>query len=196
MGVVNLSDLRDVLRAPGLISLSRLPLAVAFPFIESRPSLAVSVLAAAGASDLADGWVARRRHEETEAGATVDGVMDKVFVLTVVATLIARRRLPPPAAALLCARELAEVPIFLGVCARGEPGGVKARRSNAAGKIATAVQFAALSALLARSRHANALVLAAGLAGAVAAFTYFARELPEARTMQFTRPERPTKPTH
>jgi CDP-diacylglycerol--glycerol-3-phosphate 3-phosphatidyltransferase/cardiolipin synthase len=168
--------LRDVLRAPGLFSLARLPLAIAFPYCEDEPAAAVSLLAAAGATDLIDGWVARHFHLETPTGALLDGVMDKAFVLTVVGTLVAHKRLSAPAAALLCARELGELPLFLGVAARGARDPSHERRSNMAGKIATALQFAALAALVARSRRADALVTAAGIAGCVAALTYFARE--------------------
>ena len=168
--------LRDVFRTPGLISLARLPLAIAFPFCEGKPAVALTLLAAAGASDMIDGWVARGLHQETATGAAVDGLMDKAFVLTVVGTLVAKRKLTAPAAALLCTREIGELPIALGIAARGDRDRGHDRRSNTAGKIATALQFAALAALVSRSRYADALVLAAGAAGSVAARTYFARE--------------------
>jgi CDP-diacylglycerol--glycerol-3-phosphate 3-phosphatidyltransferase/cardiolipin synthase len=167
---------RDVLRVPGLVSLARLPLAIAFPFCVDEPRAAVSLLATAGATDLIDGWVARHFHLETPTGALLDGVMDKAFVMTVVGTLVARKRLSVPAAVLLCAREVGELPLLLGVAARGTRDRGHDRRSNAAGKIATALQFAALAALVSRSRRADALVVAAGVAGCVAALTYFARE--------------------
>lgn len=68
-----------------LLSGSRIPLAVVFAaFEDSRVRLAV--LAAAAASDLLDGWTARR-FGPSNLGAKVDPVADKIFYLTGFAVL-------------------------------------------------------------------------------------------------------------
>ncbi|MBS2018843.1 MAG: CDP-alcohol phosphatidyltransferase family protein [Deltaproteobacteria bacterium] len=73
---------RDLVRVPGLLSLSRLPLAVAFGFtVVSQPPLALTFLALAGLSDVLDGWYARRYGQATRTGAVLDAIVDKVFVL-------------------------------------------------------------------------------------------------------------------
>ena len=100
---------RDLVRIPGLLSLCRLPLAVVFPFCARRPEWALVVLAAAAVSDVLDGWVARRFHEETRTGALLDGVMDKVFVVTVLGTLVAARSITIVHVMLLGTRELGEL---------------------------------------------------------------------------------------
>ena len=51
---------RDLVRLPGLLSLSRLPLAIVFALMVDRPMWAVGVLLLSGVSDVLDGWVARR----------------------------------------------------------------------------------------------------------------------------------------
>src|SRR5258708_33918552 len=79
---------RDLLRVPGLISLCRLPLGIAFPFAVGRPAWAIALMTAAGATDVLGGWDARRFHQQTRAGAVLDGVMDKVFALSAGSTLV------------------------------------------------------------------------------------------------------------
>ena len=46
---------------PTALTLCRLPLAVAFPFVRDRPVAAIAVLAAAGLTDVLDGALARDR---------------------------------------------------------------------------------------------------------------------------------------
>lgn len=68
-----------------LLSASRIPLAFAFAVVpEARVRLAV--LAAAAATDLLDGWTARR-FGPSSLGAKVDPVADKIFSLTAFAVL-------------------------------------------------------------------------------------------------------------
>jgi len=86
--------IRDVLSPPSLLSLARLPLALAFAFVVRRPVLACLVLALAGSSDVLDGWLARRTRRTTTAGAIVDPVADKVFVLVAAIALVRAGNLP------------------------------------------------------------------------------------------------------
>lgn len=68
-----------------LLSASRIPLAIAFAAFE-EPNVRLTILAAAAASDLLDGWTARR-FGSSNLGATVDPVTDKLFSLTAFAVL-------------------------------------------------------------------------------------------------------------
>jgi len=63
-----------------LISASRIPLAVVFAFVPDA-AVRVAVVAAAAASDLLDGWIARRLGP-SRLGAKIDPVADKLFYLT------------------------------------------------------------------------------------------------------------------
>ena len=67
---------RDLLLVPSLVSMARLPLAALFPWVVDRPAAAVSVLLAAGLTDVLDGWLARRLHQETAIGAVADAISD------------------------------------------------------------------------------------------------------------------------
>jgi cardiolipin synthase len=168
--------LRDALLPPGLLSLARLPLALAFPLAWPRPYLAAGVVGAAALTDVLDGFVARKLHQETTTGALLDPLMDKTFVLGVAATLIAARVVTPLEATLLVTRDLVELPLVAYVMAYRVPGD---RRANAAGKLTTALQFVAVGAVLLNvdPRYRAAVVAATALVGAATGFTYWARAL-------------------
>src|SRR4051794_27493817 len=171
---------RDAFLPPGLLSLARLPLALAFPFAWSRPAAAASVLGAAAVTDVLDGFVARKLHQETETGALLDPVMDKTFVLGVAATLIASGVVTPAEAALLVTRELVELPLVAYVMVYRVPGD---RRANAAGKLTTVLQFTAAFAVALQidPRIREAIVAATAIAGAAAGATYWARAIRQAK---------------
>jgi CDP-diacylglycerol--glycerol-3-phosphate 3-phosphatidyltransferase/cardiolipin synthase len=168
---------RDVVRVPGLLSLARLPLAVAFPFCVERPAIALAVLLAAGLSDVLDGWVARRSGQVTPTGAALDPITDKIFVLTVAITLVARSYLSPGDVVLLSTREVGELPlvIWLATSPRARQLRAETTSANAPGKLATALQFAAATAALLRWSHLGAMVDVTAAAGAVAAIVYWVR---------------------
>ena len=76
----------DLGRAPNLLSLARIPLALLFPFASRSVPAALLVLGLAGLTDVLDGWLARRLGAETAIGAVIDPVADKIFALTVMVT--------------------------------------------------------------------------------------------------------------
>jgi cardiolipin synthase len=166
---------RDLLRVPSLLSLSRLLLAGAFPFFAGRVPWALGVLIAAGASDMVDGWYARRFRQESATGAAVDAVADKVFVLTVVVTLLASGGLSWLDLLFLLMRDLGEVALAFRMwmfdARTPEPLG----RANVPGKIATLLQYAAVIAILLGAGRHVLWTGAAALAGVVAAISYWRR---------------------
>ena len=107
-------DIRDLVRVPGLLSLSRIPLAVAFALVVDHPSLAFCILVAAGLTDVLDGWYARRFRQVTATGAALDPVTDKLFVMTVAIALVVTGHLSVVAVFLLSTREIGELPLVLG----------------------------------------------------------------------------------
>jgi len=70
----------SVLTPANLVSLSRVPLALAFA-VFSGVEVRLVVLAVAAATDLLDGWLARRLGP-SRLGAWMDPVSDKVFMFT------------------------------------------------------------------------------------------------------------------
>lgn len=169
----------DITLAPNIVSLIRLPLAVLFPLLIHRPIAAFVVLAAAGLTDVIDGWLARKNGQVTALGAIIDPVADKAFALTVVITLLVRSMLPLWAVPALLAREIFELPLVLWIIAARAPARSRSAQAsaNVPGKLATVIQFGAvMSALIAPDMLESVLVLAA-VAGVLAGISYWARAL-------------------
>jgi CDP-diacylglycerol--glycerol-3-phosphate 3-phosphatidyltransferase/cardiolipin synthase len=157
--------------------MSRLGFAALFPLTIGRPAWSLAVLAAAGASDVLDGWYARHFHQETAAGAALDALTDKIFVIAVVVTLIASGALSLPRALLLGTRDVGELALAarLGFSRRRQQ--LRAPHySNVAGKIATALQYAAVIAVILGSSRQLLWLIAAAAGGAVACISYWARD--------------------
>ena len=172
-------DKRDLVRVPGLLSLSRIPLAVAFPFAVARPGLAFGILIGAALTDVLDGWYARRFRQVTATGSALDPVTDKLFVMTVAITLIITGHFSVTAVILLSTREIGELPLVLWLALSPEARRARVEHpvSNVVGKMATALQFVAVSAALFHAPHQAVWVGATAVVGMAAAFTYWRRAL-------------------
>lgn len=168
----------DLTLPPSLFSLARLPLAGAFVLSLERPWLALVILALAGATDVVDGWWARRHGQVTATGAVVDPITDKLFVLTVVASLILTERLTAWSILLLATREIGEAPLVLwwAVSHRKRRAKVAQPMANLPGKAATVLQFATIAQALFEGRFTDELLLASAVAGALAAGSYWYRD--------------------
>lgn len=125
---------------PNLISLSRLGMAVAFLYWARHPPVAIAILCAAGISDWLDGWLAKRWGQQSQVGALLDPVCDRLFALPVLASLVVVYGLAPWQLLVLVARD-----VFNSLGAglvwlryRDRLGALRPRRS---GKIVTSLQF-------------------------------------------------------
>jgi CDP-diacylglycerol--glycerol-3-phosphate 3-phosphatidyltransferase len=170
--------LRDLWLPPSLLSLLKIPLAIAFPWVVDRPLVAIAVLTVAGVSDVLDGWLARRYGWVTATGCAIDPITDKLFVLVVVVTLIVRGILEPWAFFLLSTREIGELPLVAWLL---KSHAARRRRSehpkaNWAGKVATVLQFVTVAWALLQLRYVELGLAATAIAGAFSAFSYSRRE--------------------
>jgi CDP-diacylglycerol--glycerol-3-phosphate 3-phosphatidyltransferase/cardiolipin synthase len=170
---------RDLLLVPSLLSMTRVPLGVAFALTVDRPTVALSVVALSATTDVLDGWYARRMGQVTPTGAAVDPVTDKWFVLCVVLALVSRGSLSWGSLLLLSTREIGELPLvfWFALSRRARQARVEAPMANLPGKLATALQFLTVTAALFRTRFVPELVLATAIAGALAAVSYWRRAL-------------------
>lgn len=170
---------RDLLLVPGLLSLSRVPLAFAFALTVHLPFVAFGVLLAAGASDVLDGWYARRHLQVTMAGTLVDPITDKLFVGVVVVSLVVDGKLAPPDLLLLSVREIGEIPMVLWLSAsrRARERRAANTSANVPGKLATALQFATVCAALLDFQYVRPLLVATACGGGLAALSYWYRAL-------------------
>ena len=144
------------------------------------PGYVLSLMALAGVTDMLDGWLARRykHHAGTpdlrDAGAWLDPLCDKVFIVSALAAVVWTARPPLWTLPLIASREILQVPMLGYLRMKG----VLRRydfRASAVGKLATIAQFAAVAAILLRHPSALPLAWAAGLVGVAAAVYYFRR---------------------
>ena len=137
------------------MSLARIPLAAAFVAIP-RAEWRVAILVAVAASDLLDGWLARR-FGVSRLGVVLDPVTDKIFMLTAFTLLALSRALTPMEVLGVLLRDiLAPVGYIAGVLLR-RPFTVPAR---AGGKAVTVGQSLTLFAWLLGSRYLEPLAWA------------------------------------
>jgi phosphatidylglycerophosphate synthase len=169
---------RDCLLLPNLISLLRLP------WVSRQQELALAVLLAAAATDVADGFFARRLGQATATGAVIDGILDKLFAGIIVGTLLWQQRVSLLEASLLATRELGELPLVLWWSLDRSQRRVRseAPRANWLGKLATVIQFISVVAILRGSALQTTLIALTAAAGAAAAAVYWTRELRGARS--------------
>ncbi len=107
----------------------------------------VGLIGAAAVTDFLDGWLARRVHATSRLGAWLDAFADRVFVLTVVATLLFTGALSTTEYFIFIMRDLATAVGFLVArCIPWlRPVEFKAR---ALGKVVTVLQLGTLVAVL------------------------------------------------
>lgn len=163
-----------------LFSLVRIPLGAAFLFVADRPLAALVLLALAGASDVLDGWAARRGprpvSEAPHRGDWLDPFCDKVFVGAVMAGLYTAYAPPSWLLALTVTRELLQLVSL--VIYRLVPRLRRVQyqyRAHALGKATTVVQFLTAGAFVLQLAAAPPLALLSALLGAVTVALYVAR---------------------
>ncbi|MFL6845776.1 MAG: CDP-alcohol phosphatidyltransferase family protein, partial [Allosphingosinicella sp.] len=83
-------------RLPNTLSLSRIPLGMAFLLLydssdSTRYISAIAVAVIAFLTDVADGRLARRLGVNSDAGALIDGIGDKAFYVAVYLVIAAER---------------------------------------------------------------------------------------------------------
>lgn len=173
---------RDLVNAPTLISWLRIPLAAAFPLAHERPGASLAILAAAGLTDVVDGFIARRYRLATPTGAVVDGITDKLFVGVVLATLLATGRLTVFEILLLGTRELGELPLVVWLALSHDARRRKVDdKANVFGKAATTLQFAVVVTTLLGSPLQRLGLWLAAMMGGAAALSYWMRAVQRMR---------------
>jgi len=158
------------------LTLSRIPLAVALVVVYGQVAWCLALVAAAAASDAADGnvarWMQRRGHTRPDIGGWLDPLVDKLFVAIVLIAIWYHTH-EVALLALIGARELVLVPVAIAYLAWHRP--VHDLHADWLGKLATIAQFVALAVALALPAHALPAAAVAGALGVAAAIHYAAR---------------------
>jgi phosphatidylglycerophosphate synthase len=155
---------------PNSLSLTRLLLGLAFPWITAEWRLWVIVIAAI--TDFLDGLAARWFHAESETGRLLDPIADKVFVLVVIGTLIAEGTLHPLWALGIAIRDLVVLAGLALVIVRRQWERGRRMRPSWIGKCTTAAQFAIFLVLAIWSTAPLVLLIPTVLSSVVAAVDY------------------------
>lgn len=159
-----------VLSLPNIVSLTRVALVPVF-IASSTPGARVAVVGVAALTDMLDGWLARRHRVASRFGALLDPIADRLFVLAAVATLLLEGALTLGQTCVLLSRDIATTIGF--IVARSvtwlRPVELKARYP---GKLVTALQVLALLSLLLWPAAVPTLLVAVGVASAVAIVDY------------------------
>jgi len=155
---------------PNSISLSRLLLAFAFVVIDGPWQRTVLILSAA-TTDYLDGWLARRGNSSTVAGAIIDPLADRVFVLAAVSSYLVGGLLATSQYFIFLSRDIATAVGF--IVARFIPGlGASAFQARLLGKTVTVFQLALLLAALHWPAAVQPLILMIGAFSAVSIVDY------------------------
>ena len=155
---------------PNTLSLSRIVLAVLFPFART-PAPQVVLIALAAASDFLDGWIARARHAASKWGALLDPITDRVFVIVALATYLFVGAFTTGEYFTMIARDLATAIGFL--VARVVPSLQRVTfKARWAGKITTTVQLLVLLAVPLAPALVRPLVIAVGVLSVWAIIDY------------------------
>jgi phosphatidylglycerophosphate synthase len=138
-----------------------------FP-IAGSPAWQLAIVAAAALTDVADGIVARR-FGSSRAGAVLDPIADKAFMVTAFVTIARRGLLEWYELIGILLRDLLEVLGFVATWVLRRPVAVPAR---AGGKAVTIAQVLTLVAAIAESQHVRRLAWATAAISVYALWDY------------------------
>ncbi|UCF19663.1 MAG: CDP-alcohol phosphatidyltransferase family protein [Gemmatimonadota bacterium] len=157
-----------IVNVPNIISALRLPLAGAF-FVVDGPVARGIILFLGGFSDVLDGWLARRLRMKSEAGAIIDPLADKLFVLVALAAFLPGPYLAWPGFLVLISRDLYVASGFL----TGKALGVSVpAQSRPSGKLVTFLQVVTLFVLLLAPERLEVFLIVVAVASLIAILDY------------------------
>jgi phosphatidylglycerophosphate synthase len=158
---------------PNTLSAIRILLGLAFAFVS--PDWRIGVLLVAAASDLLDGFSSRMLKVTSVTGQLLDPVADKIFVLSVLATLLAERQIGIWHLLGIASRDLSVIVQACWLRVRQGPAGVRRMKPSWLGKLATAMQLAFLASVVLWRTVDPTVFLATALSSAAAAIDYWRR---------------------
>src|SRR5437868_2668605 len=161
---------RALFNLPNTISLSRVVLALAFVLV-SQTADRIALIAVAGMTDVMDGWLARHRKNESTAGALLDPLADRIFVLVAISTYLVQGLLTTGQYFIFLTRDIATAVGFLvaKIIPALRPAVFRARML---GKIVTVLQLITLATIVIMPELTGPLIAAIGLVSAASIVDY------------------------
>ena len=161
---------RALFNLPNTISLSRVVLALAFVLV-SEPWDRIALIAVAGFTDFMDGWLARHRKDVSTAGALLDPIADRIFVLVAISTYLVEGKLTTAQYFIFLTRDIATAVGFLvaKIVPTLRPAVFRARLL---GKLVTVVQLIALVVIVVLPELTDILVATIGIVSVASIIDY------------------------
>ncbi|HWL39678.1 MAG TPA: CDP-alcohol phosphatidyltransferase family protein [Gemmatimonadaceae bacterium] len=159
-----------VFTLPNSISMSRLVLALGFVLIAGTWER-VAIIVVAGITDFMDGWLARHEKAESETGALIDPLADRIFAFVAITVYLVEGRFTPGQYLIFLSRDIATAVGFLvaKIIPWLRPAVFRARML---GKLVTVLQLVALVAVLVTPAYTTPLVIGIGILSAAAIVDY------------------------
>lgn len=131
---------------PSTLTMLRIAAAAAFPFAPEEAR--IPLVGFAAASDVLDGWIARRFGLTTWVGALLDGVADKALTIAVLLTFTLEGTLAGWALGLVMCRDVAVAAIAVHLAWHRAWPEFTRMSARMPGKVTTVAVFALMAALL------------------------------------------------
>lgn len=161
---------RSALVLLNLLSFSRFALALMFVLLDDA-LVRLTLIVLAGLTDVVDGWIARSRGLTTRAGAIIDPLADRAFVLTALVTLTFEGALLGWHLALLVIRDLATGAAWVATRLL-PPFQQVAFQARSYGKVVTLLQFVALIVAVLQPRWVPPIAVAVAAVSLLALVDY------------------------
>jgi CDP-diacylglycerol--glycerol-3-phosphate 3-phosphatidyltransferase/cardiolipin synthase len=158
---------RSGLSLADILTVSRLPMALAFVLAPSN-TVRLVILAAAAATDLLDGFIARRIGS-SRFGSFLDPVADKLFMVCAFGIVLVSGQLAPFEVLAVLLRDVVATIAFAATLLSRRPAAIPAR---VGGKAVTVGQVLTLVAFLLESAYLRPLAWATGAVGLYAIWDY------------------------
>ena len=161
---------RALFNLPNIISLSRVVLALAFVLV-SEPWDRIALIAVAGLTDFMDGWLARHRKDESTAGALLDPLADRIFVLVAISTYLVEGMLTTGQYFIFLTRDIATAVGFLvaKIVPTLRPAVFRARLL---GKVVTVLQLITLVVIVVLPELTDVMIATIGIISAASIVDY------------------------
>jgi phosphatidylglycerophosphate synthase len=156
------------LTAANFLSLVRIPLGVGFLAVQD-PRWSATIVALGAATDLLDGWIARITHTQSEIGALLDPLCDRVFVFLGLVSFLPTGHLDWAGFVILVLRDIFTGGVFVVTRLAGKHLPFHSRQG---GRITTALQVLALFTLIFAPTYINIPILLVGAASVYAILDY------------------------
>lgn len=156
---------------PNIITLSRFALIPLFLFLylDGHAVAALITVLASGASDILDGYLARRNGQITITGSMLDPLADKLMMLAIVTALLIGGTIPWEAVAVMAFREIG----MIASAAYFHFRGMKTVPANGFGKATTVLYYGAIMLLLLDVAYGLVLLWCAIVLSFVTSAVYF-----------------------